>query len=89
MGRNRVITTRVSPEAYKKMLQKCADGGCSPYEYYRNLVYSDVGLNVEGVDIDKVVPADENPIVEEEPVPEEEEKEDERDNIEKRYKIVG
>ena len=57
MGKNRVITTRVSPEAYKKMLQKCADGGCSPYEYFRNLVHSDVGLNVDGdavKDLDRV-----------------------------------
>lgn len=57
MGRNRVITTRVSPEAYKKMLQKCADGGCSPYEYFRHLVNEDVGLNVDGdavKDLDRV-----------------------------------
>ena len=62
------------------MLQKCADGGCSPYEYYRNLVYSDVGLNVEG--IDKVVIDDEKPIVEpeEEPISEEEKKEIEHES---------
>jgi len=85
MGRNRVITTRVSPEAYKKMLQKCADGGCSPYEYYRNLVYADVGIN----EAEPVPEIEADPVPEpEEPVPEEE-KEDERDNIEKRYKIVG
>jgi len=58
------------------MLQKCADGGCSPYEYFRHLVNEDVGLNE----------ADPVPEPEE---PEEEEKEIERDNIEKRYKIVG
>ena len=84
MGQNRVITTRVSPAAYKKLLQKCADGGCSTYEYFRQLVHTDVGLNE----------AEPVPEIEAEPVPDpeepkEEEKEDERDNIEKRYKIVG
>jgi len=66
MGQNRVITTRVSPAAYKKLLQKCADGGCSTYEYFRQLVHTDVGLNAENV----LVPGDEKPLVEpeEEPV---------------------
>jgi len=47
MGQNRVITTRVSPVAYKKLLQKCADEGCSTYEYFRQLVHADVGLSVD------------------------------------------
>ena len=67
MGRNRVITTRVSPEAYKKMLQKCADGGCSPYEYFRHLVYADIRLNE----------AEPVPEIEAEPVPEPEEPDEE------------
>lgn len=39
------MATRVSPEIYKKLLQKCADGGCSTYEYLRQLVHLDVGLD--------------------------------------------
>lgn len=45
--KNRQMTTRVSPQAYKKLMQKCADGGCSTYEYLRQLVHADVGLDVD------------------------------------------
>ncbi len=41
------MTTRVSAEAYQKLLQKCAEGeGCSTYEYLRKLVHDDVGVEV-------------------------------------------
>jgi len=40
------MTTRVSAEAYQKLMQKCADGGCSTYEYLRQLVHDDVGVEV-------------------------------------------
>ena len=42
--RDKLMATRVSPDVYKKLLQKCADGGCSTYEYLRSLVLADVGL---------------------------------------------
>ena len=42
------MTTRVSEEAYKELLQKCADRGCSTYEYLRQLVHADMGFNVDG-----------------------------------------
>ena len=41
------LNTRVSQKAYKALLQKCADKGCSPYEYLRQLVYADIGLDVQ------------------------------------------
>jgi len=41
------VTTRVSLDVYKKVLQKCADGGCSPYEYFRQLVRADVADHVQ------------------------------------------
>ena len=40
------MTTRVSPEAYKKLMQKCGEEGCSTYEYLRKLVHDDVGVEV-------------------------------------------
>jgi len=88
MGQNRVITTRVSPAAYKKLLQKCADGGCSTYEYFRQLVHTDVGLN-EAIPVPEIEAESVPEPVPEPEEPNEEEKEDERDDIEKRYKIVG
>jgi len=51
------MTTRVSPEAYRTLLQKCADRGCSTYDYLRWLVHADVGLNADGD-----VPAEEEPV---------------------------
>jgi len=48
MVKGRQLNTRVSPEAFKVMMQKCADGGCSTYEYLRQLVHADVGLDVDG-----------------------------------------
>jgi len=48
MVRGQHLNTRVSPEAYKSLLQKCADRGCTPYEYVRRLVHADVGLDVDG-----------------------------------------
>lgn len=42
------MTTRVSPEAYRRLLQSCADQGCSTYQYLRQLVHADVGLDTEG-----------------------------------------
>lgn len=46
---DRPLNTRVSPETYKALLQKCADGGCSTYEYLRQLVHIDVGIGAEAV----------------------------------------
>ena len=51
------LNTRVSPEAYQKLLRKCADGGCTPYEYVRQLIHADVGLDKNGdvpEDLDEV-----------------------------------
>ena len=50
MVRDKSVTTRVSPEAYKALLQKCANGGCSPYEYLRQLVQEDMGFTGEAPD---------------------------------------
>jgi len=47
MVRDKPMTTRVSQEAYKVLLQKCADRGCSTYEYLRQLVHEDTGLAEE------------------------------------------
>ena len=47
MVKGQHLNTRISQEAYKKLMQKCADGGCSTYEYLRHLVYADVGFIVE------------------------------------------
>ena len=48
MDKGKQLNTRVSPEAFKAMMQRCADGGCSTYEYLRQLVHADVGLDVDG-----------------------------------------
>ncbi len=48
MVKGQHLNTRVSPEAYQALLRKCADGGCTPYEYVRQLIHSDVGLDVDG-----------------------------------------
>jgi len=80
MVRDQHLNTRITPEAYKNLLNKCADRGCTPYTYLRELIHADVKPDV------LEEPED---LGEEEPVPEEEENEDERNNIEKRYKIVG
>ena len=50
MVKNRQMNTRVSPEAYQKLMQKCADEGCSTYEYLRQLVHDDVGVEVVPVE---------------------------------------
>jgi len=81
MVRDQHLNTRVSPEAYKALLQKCADGGCSTYEYLRQLVHADVGLDVDGdvpEDLDRV----------QEPVQPELIVKNERDD-ENRIKILG
>jgi len=41
------LNTRISQEAYKKLMQKCSEEGCSTYEYLRQLVNADIGLLVE------------------------------------------
>ena len=53
MTRNKSVTFRVTPEKYKALLQKCADHGCSTYEYVRKLVYADIAGET-GVTIDPV-----------------------------------
>lgn len=57
MGKGKQLNTRVSPEAFKAMMQKCADGSCTTYEYLRQLIHADVGLNVDGK-----VPRDPEPV---------------------------
>lgn len=44
------ITTRVSPENYSKMLRRCADGNCTPYQYLQNLVVEDLNNYAEFLD---------------------------------------
>jgi len=38
----KLIATRISDEAYSKMLAKCAGLVCSPYEYLKMLVETDM-----------------------------------------------
>jgi len=38
----KLIATRISDEAYSKMLAKCAGLVCSPYEYLKMLVETDL-----------------------------------------------
>ena len=49
----RMLTTRVSDDVYTKVLRKCADGGCSTYDYLRMLVETDVmdRKEVEGTEV--------------------------------------
>jgi len=48
MVRDQHLNTRVSQAAYKVLLLKCSDQGCTPYRYLRQLVHADVGLGPEG-----------------------------------------
>ena len=57
MVKGQHLNTRVSPEAYQALLRKCANGGCTPYEYVRRLIHSDVGLDANGD-----VPEDQDPV---------------------------
>ena len=57
MGRLQQLNTRINPEAYKLLMLKCADQGCSTFEYVRRLVHADVGLDVNGD-----VPEDQEPV---------------------------
>jgi len=80
MVKGQHLNTRVSPEAYQALLRKCADGGCTPYEYVRQLIHSDMGLDVNG-DVPEDLP--EVPV----PVQMELKSENER-NDERRIKIL-
>lgn len=42
MVRDQHLNTRIRPEAYKALLVKCADEGCSTYTYVRNLIHSHI-----------------------------------------------
>ena len=42
----KLIATRISDEAYSKMLAKCAGLVCSPYEYLKMLVETDLARPV-------------------------------------------
>jgi len=42
MVRDQQLNTRITPEAYKALLAKCSDQGCSTYAYLRQLVHKDV-----------------------------------------------
>jgi len=81
MVRDQHLNTRVSPEAYKVLLMRCSDQGCTPYRYLRQLVHADVGLGPEG----EVV---KSPLEVQEPVQTELKVENERDD-ESRISIVG
>ena len=35
---NRLIATRISQEAHSRLLKRCADLRCSPYEFLQTLV---------------------------------------------------
>ena len=37
----KLIATRVSEDIYSKILQKCADSGCSTYDYLKMLIETD------------------------------------------------
>ncbi len=50
MTRLQQLNTRIDPEAYKLLMLKCADQGCSTYKYLQQLIHTDVGLDVDGVD---------------------------------------
>lgn len=54
MVRDQHLNTRVSPAAYKVLLLKCSDEGCTPYRYLRQLVHADVGLGPEGQELEGV-----------------------------------
>lgn len=47
MVRLQQLNTRIDPEAYKLLMMKCADQGCSTYKYLQQLVHADVGIDVE------------------------------------------
>lgn len=81
MVKSQHLNTRVSPEAYQALLRKCAEGGCTPYEYVRRLIHSDMGLDVNGD-----VPEDLGEV--QEPVQKELSVKNERD-YEDRVKIIG
>lgn len=81
MGKGKQLNTRVSPEAFQVLMQKCADGSCTTYEYLRQLIHADVGLNVDGR-----VPED--PVIEAEPLKQTELTKNERDDSGK-IRIVG
>lgn len=44
MVRDQQLNTRITPEAYKALLAKCSEAGCSTYAYLRQLVHGDVGV---------------------------------------------
>lgn len=44
MVRDQQLNTRITPKAYKALLAKCSDQGCSTYAYLRQLVHGDVGV---------------------------------------------
>ena len=81
MVRDQHLNTRVSPEAYKVLLMKCSDQGCTPYRYLRQLVHADAGMDPEG---EVVQDPEEAPA----PVQTELKVENERDD-ESRISIVG
>ena len=81
MGKGKQLNTRVSPDAFQALMQKCADGSCTTYEYLRQLVHADVGLDVDGR-----VPGD--PVIEAEPLVQMELTENERESKSEGIKIT-
>lgn len=53
MVRLQQLNTRIDPEAYKLLMLKCADQGCSTYKYLQQLVHENVGHDVPE-DLDEV-----------------------------------
>jgi len=62
MVRDQHLNTRVSQEAYKALLLKCSDQGCTPYRYLRQLIHADVGLDPEGDVIQEPVAKEEEKV---------------------------
>jgi hypothetical protein len=46
------VATRISQGDYSRMLNRCADGGCSPYEYLQKLIIDDLNSYSEHLKTD-------------------------------------
>ncbi len=50
----KMVATRITRENYSKLLGKCqALGGCSPYEYLRILIETDMMEDTTNVNVDE------------------------------------
>lgn len=55
MSKPRLIATKVSQDAHSELLKRCADLRCSPYEYLRLLVETDMDMVEKEVKKDEPV----------------------------------